>query len=51
MIIKDSKDQAHKILAGKKDSLGRWIPGHVCYVMAENVYTFYPYPQTLGETN
>jgi hypothetical protein len=38
-----------KVSDGKKGSIGNCTRGHLCYIVAKNLSTFFPCPETLWE--
>jgi hypothetical protein len=35
------------VLCRNKDSIGKWIRAHSCYILTKNWFTFCPCPETL----
>jgi hypothetical protein len=44
-----STSQANGVSDVNKDSIGNWTSGHSCHILAMNLSTFCPYPETLWE--
>jgi hypothetical protein len=45
----DSADCAQEVSDGHEDSTGGEFRGHLCYMLAKNLATFCPCPETLRE--
>jgi hypothetical protein len=45
----DSKDCVVKVSGGNEDSVGNWIRGYLCYILAKNSSTFCPYLEASRE--
>lgn len=47
-VNKNADDKDHtQISVGNKDFIGNWAQDHVCYTLAENLFIFCSYSQTL----
>lgn len=46
----DTKSQVHEVSTGNKDSIGKWTSGHTCFILAKNLSSFCPSPNTSYET-
>jgi hypothetical protein len=45
----ESKNFAHEVSYGNKDSIGYWTRRYVCYILAKILCTFCLCPETLQE--